>query len=585
MLVYGDVERIEDAAAIRASIAGMMTACAGMQPGRRRHETLVRAFILTGELVQGLADREFGIKGADDVSEIQDAGAELLLGQARAIMQSWRNGFAGELPLPEDWPARLEYLDSIEPLRTKRAEGYAFYALYPESYMEAASLSKLTSRTVVIGIRSIGTGLAALVSAALGVGSACSLRPTGHPFERRVHVTPALSRRILADPEADFAIVDEGPGLSGSSFGSVADWLQARGVAPDRLHFFPSHAGDPGPRASETHRLRWKERPRHVVGFDDLVLKAWDKKHRLQTWAADLVGVAKPSWRDLSGGAWRAVQHGDPSLWPPSDTQMEKRKFLMEAEGRAWHAKFAGLCGSDTDKARRGSLLSEAGFVPKIAGTCYGFIVEEWVPGASPDRTGMDRRRLVEHLGRYLGFRARHLPAPGGGASIDDLCHMAVFNIGEAAGSETAEEVRRLIGSPGRFRGRLHRVDTDNRLHPWEWLMTADGRLMKTDALDHNAAHDLVGCQDIAWDVAGACVEFDLSIEERNRVAELVAREADCDLREDVLAVFEACYLGFQIGLWSQARARAGGQEAARIESHIKRCLGRLRRPARNDIP
>lgn len=105
---------------------------------------------------------------------------------------------------------------------------------------------------------------------------------------------------------------------------------------------------------------------------------------------------------------------------------------------------------------------------------------------------------------------------------------------------------------------------------------------MKTDALDHNAAHDLIGCQDIAWDVAGACVEFDLSIEERNRVAELVAREADCDLREDVLAVFEACYLGFQIGLWSQARARGGGQEGERIESNIKRYLDRLRRPARN---
>ncbi|MGK6317066.1 hypothetical protein [Neorhizobium sp. DT-125] len=577
MLVYDDVERIEDAAAIRASIAGMMAASVDRQPGRQRHETLVQAFIRTGELVQGLADREFGIKGADDVSEVQDAGAELLLGQARAILQSWRNGFVGELLLPEDWPDRLEYLDSAEPIRTKRAEGYAFYALYPESYMEAASISKLTSKTVVIGIRSIGTGLAALVSAALGAGPACSLRPTGHPFERRVQVTPALSRRILADPETDFAIVDEGPGLSGSSFGSVADWLQANGVAPGRLHFFPSHGGDPGPHSSELHRMRWKERPRHVVGFDDLILKARDPKHRLQTWAADTVGVAKPSWRDLSGGAWRALPHDDPSLWPPSYTQMEKRKFLMEADGQAWHVKFAGLCGADADKARRGALLSEAGFIPKIAGTCYGFIVEEWVSGASLDRVSMDRPRLVEHLGRYLGFRARHLPAPGGGASIHDLCHMAAFNIGEAATPETAEKLRRLIGSPNRFRGRLRRVDTDNRLHPWEWLLTADGRLIKTDALDHNAAHDLVGCQDIAWDVAGAGVEFELTGEERNRLAELVMREADCDLREDVLAAFEVCYLGFQTGLWSQARASVDGSEGKRIESHIKRYLDRLK--------
>ncbi|MFB2606928.1 hypothetical protein ACE04B_34010, partial [Rhizobium phaseoli] len=168
MLVYGDVEHIESAAAVRASISRLMTACIEMQPSRQRHENLVRAFMLTGALVQGLADQEFASKGADDLSELQDAGAKLLLIQARAIMQSWRIGFAGILSFPDDWAAELESLDSVDPVRMKRAEGYAFYALYPESYIEAASISNLTPKTVVIGIRSIGTGLAALVSAALG---------------------------------------------------------------------------------------------------------------------------------------------------------------------------------------------------------------------------------------------------------------------------------------------------------------------------------------------------------------------------------------------------------------------------------
>ncbi|KKZ86037.1 hypothetical protein RPHASCH2410_CH18600 [Rhizobium phaseoli Ch24-10] len=553
-----------------------MTACIEMRPSRQRHENLVRAFMLTGALVQGLADQEFASKGADDLSELQDAGAKLLLIQARAIMQSWRIGFAGILSFPDEWAAELELLVSADPVRMKRAEGYAFYALYPESYIEAASISNLTPKTVVIGIRSIGTGLAALVSAALGAEPAYSLRPTGHPFERHLHVTPALSERIIADPETDFAIVDEGPGLSGSSFGCVGDWLQANGVASGRLHFFPSHAGEPGPHASEPHRTRWRDRPRHVVSFDDLMLKAKDPRHRLHIWAADAVGVARSSWRDLSGGAWRAVRYRDPSLWPPSYMQMEKRKFLMEAEGGAWHVKFAGLCGIDVDKARRGSLLSEAGFIPKIAGTCYGFIIEEWLDGTPFDTSGLSRRHIVDHLGRYLGFRARHLPARNGGASIQKLCEMAVFNIAEAAGSDTAGNLRRVIGAPERLSRRLRRVDTDNRLHPWEWLTATTGRIMKTDALDHNAAHDLIGCQDIAWDVAGACVEFQLSSKERDRLADLVGQEADCDLRDDVLRFFEACYLGFQIGLWSQAKACVDCAEMERIESTIKRYLDRL---------
>ncbi len=44
---------------------------------------------------------------------------------------------------------------------------------------------------------------------------------------------------------------------------------------------------------------------------------------------------------------------------------------------------------------------------------------------------------------------------------------------------------------------------------PHEWLLTATG-YMKTDALDHHDDHFLPGCQNIAWDVACASVEFEL---------------------------------------------------------------------------
>lgn len=578
MLVYGDLERVERSAVMRREIAETLLGCLRMSPGRQRHEALVNAFLATGELVQGLADREFAEKSVDDLSFVQEAGAKLLHAQAGAIMQSWRSGFAGELSLPRQWPNLLQELECAEPLRVKRGEGYAFYALYPESYIEAASRSGLSDRTVVIGLRSIGTGLAALVAAALDAGPAWSLRPSGHPFDRRPQIAPALASRILGEEDCDFAIVDEGPGLSGSSFGGVADWLLANGVAAGRIHFFPSHPDDPGPRASAAHRKFWREGNRHHVPMDALTIDTHEPAHRLSSWVADLVGAREKSWQDLSGGAWRALRHPDERFWPPSHMQMEKRKFLMRGEdGGNWLVKYAGLGGSSKEKMRRAALLHEAGFTSEMAGACHGFLVEKWVDGAPLNTIAMPRGQLIDHLGRYLGFRAQHLAPPGGGASLEELCRMAIFNTSEALGENAAKRLRQRIGPVGKFSRRLHRVDTDNRLHTWEWLMTGDGRLVKTDALDHNAAHDLVGCQDIAWDVAGAGIEFDLSGAERNRLAVIIGQQTDCDLREGVLAFFEVCYLAFQIGLWSGAFASAGGLDKARLEALVKRYAVRLR--------
>ncbi|GGE37235.1 hypothetical protein GCM10007276_13340 [Agaricicola taiwanensis] len=64
-------------------------------------------------------------------------------------------------------------------------------------------------------------------------------------------------------------------------------------------------------------------------------------------------------------------------------------------------------------------------------------------------------------------------------------------------------------------------------------------------------ADDLVGCQDIAWDIAGAAVELDLSENERAALAERVGRQAKRENSMDLLRVLEPCYVGFQLGLWT----------------------------------
>ena len=575
MLVYGDIERVERAASICCRVSDDMAACFNMEPDRRRHELLVQTFIMTGELVQGLADREFRQRGYDEISDAQVAGSELLLFQARMLVRSWRINFAGSLLPSTDWKALLEPLRLDEPIRIKRPEGYAHYALYPESFLEAALRSGLSSKAVVIGVRSIGVSLAAVVAAALGSGPAYSLRPTGDPFRRQVLPGKLLQRRILDRLHTDFAIVDEGPGLSGSSFGCIADWLETNGVPAERIHFFPSHKGEPGRQVSKAHLRRWKQRRPHVVDVHELILDTPERERNLKSWACELLGVSEGSWRDLSGGQWRGLRYEDPQYWPPSYRQQEKLKFLLSDSGTHHLVKFAGLCEMATKQAR-GKILSEAGFTPPVLGTCHGFIVEPWIEGCAMEIDPAPKTEMVEQIGLYLGFRARHLPATHGGASLLDLCHMATVNIEEALGGEVAHQIQQLIGRPHHLVKHLRRVDTDNRLHRWEWIRRQDGRLIKTDALDHNASHDLIGCQDVAWDIAGASVEFDLSKAQRCRLVEIVAVETDREPRDDVLKVFEACYLGFQIGLWSLAAQSHDASEQARLRSAVMRYEGRV---------
>src|SRR5207244_3998976 len=115
--------------------------------------------------------------------------------------------------------AALATLQLPPTIRCKTPEGYAFYAVYPQSYFAAARAYPWSSPPLVLGLRSIGTSLASAVAAATG-GRALSLRPCGHPFARQIRGGEALNSLIRAHA-GPFAIVDEGPGLSGSSFSAA----------------------------------------------------------------------------------------------------------------------------------------------------------------------------------------------------------------------------------------------------------------------------------------------------------------------------------------------------------------------------
>ncbi|HWK64988.1 MAG TPA: hypothetical protein VNS34_08610 [Rhizobiaceae bacterium] len=568
MLIYGDLERRERPAAIRRSFLELVDAAQRGRTGIERHATLVVAFLLASEFVQGIADAEAEQRGCDGRSPRQDAGSRLLLVLARAIDRSrGTRRLAPLIPAIEDL---LPELDWQEPVRLRRAEGYAFYALYPESYLAAARRSGLGPETRVVGIRSIGTGLSALVAAALGAAPPVTVRPIGHPFQRRLEVAPELTIEMAERPDLPCAVVDEGPGLSGSSFAAVADWLERCGTRRKDIHFFPSHEGEPGSRASDEIRKRWREAPRHVVGFDTLFLMPQRREDSIAGWVTGLIGPLDCQLQDISGGGWRRLARVDETSWLPADGRFERRKFLAVSDGCKWLVKFAGLGEDGARKLRVAQSLAEAGLGPEVAGLRYGFIVQRWVDGEAPSKVD-DRTCLVAEMARYLAFRASRFETSLPGASLERLAQMASHNIECAIGPTAAARYAPLLRDGLRLESKIRRIDSDNRLHAWEWVRRPGGQLIKADALDHSAGHDLIGAQDVAWDIAGAAVEHDLS---RNETAELCLRVSEgCGrpVDPDLLAVFKVCYLAFQLGLWTTSAEAAVGAEQARLLDFSRR--------------
>jgi hypothetical protein len=554
MIVYGD--RTEEARPHNrlSALSEDLATIAAMPPGTGRHDALAAAFVALGQIVQGIADADRQRIGADGGSASEAALMPPLTDLGRALVASWRSGFRTLAPLPEiaipiDLPDRIEL---------RLPEGYAFYGLYPEAYAAAAARLKLTGPPRVIGIRSIGTGLAAIAATALDAPPPLTVRPIGHPFDRTIKLTSAAEAALI-DPAAHYVVVDEGPGLSGSSFAAVADFLEDRGVPPARIAFLPGHAGSPGQRAGARTRARWDAAQRPVMGLDELI-----PPQRLVEWSADLIGTPAAAIEDISGGGWRAAVYAREDEWPAVDPAQEKRKFLIGAGQDRWLVKFSGIGGEAQRKFGRARLLHAAGFVPEVRGVVHGFIVQRWIDAIPLDRSAED---VADFAARYLGARARLLPAAGGGASAPDLLAMARFNIGAALGDAAAESFAGMHHDAPALAARMRPMATDNRCDPHEWLRLPDGGVQKADALDHDVAHDLIGAQDLAWDVAG--------------VARLIASTeaaAGRNIDAGVLAFLMPCYLAFRLGAASMAADALAGwpQEQARNHGAAARYARRI---------
>jgi hypothetical protein len=535
MLVYGDHhERVETEDRAH-EINRQLERVRHMPAGLERHSRLAAVLIDGGQLLQGIADALFAKEQRDRQTAATDDLSDVLLQLGQALCRSWDRGFAeiGQLPrlrTSADWPDQVE-------LRVP--EGFAFYAVYAEAYIEAARRLKLSGPPRVIGIRSIGTSLGAVVAAALGAPPPETVRPFGDPSARKIAIDPALERELIQG-EAHYIIVDEGPGQSGSSFGAVADWLMARGVAAERIAVLPSHAGSPGPAASEERRRWWREVHRQVGDFET----CWPQL--IARWCSELLGPLDQPPSDISGGAWRRLHYAHEDDWPSVVPAWERRKYLVSAGGERFLVKFAGIGCIGEEKLAQALTLYAEGFVPKPAGLVHGFLVERWCDDAAP--LAADDRPLRE-IAHYIGTRSRLLPTPSGsGASIEELLTMARRNASLELGDELAQAVDAWTSRADALERRIARVRTDNKLDRHEWLRLSSGVLIKTDALDHHQAHDLIGCQDLTWDVAGAIVEFDVGQDDAEAFITAVEEWAVREIDRELLEFYRLAYPVFRLG-------------------------------------
>jgi hypothetical protein len=450
----------------------------------------------------------------------------------------------------------------------RTAEGFAHYALFPEQYIAAAEHFVRTHHphdVLCIGLRSIGSILAHVVAAALRrhavrVGTR-SVRPRGDPFDRRLRVSPRLTGALRSHGASHVVIVDEGPGVSGSSFAAAADFFSGLKFTPSQIVLFPSWAAPERALRAERGRRAWRRHVRITVDFDAL----WLQSGRLFGGSDNL--------QDLSAGRWRSLVITDPSAWPAVHPQHERRKYLAHRGDTSTIHRFAGLGKRGHAIARRARRLADAGFCAQAGPLSHGFLEQTWIQGVpltSPSAAHVERiAAYTAHVGR--SFRI------GEAEQIDEVLEMAIANADRALEMDAAAPLERLARSARRIPA--ERVAVDGRMLPHEWIATPT-RLFKVDALDHHDDDFWPGCRDIAWDVAGAIVEFGWSGAERAAFLTEYERASGDRAIAARLPFYEAAYLAYRIGYTSLAAdTLAGSDEGVRftlLSAGYRRCLAAL---------
>jgi len=464
-------------------------------------DAFMEALLRAGELEAAIADE--GLP-AEPTQQLTDRLAEAFLSNSPESVSKLRST-VGSLEIPAQ-------------VCVSPPEGFAYYGLHPRSYADALDRLDLAGNSVLVaGIRSIGTTLSAVTAAAARQrgrnASRITVRPSGHPYDRRTTFSEAQSAAVHDALRAgsSFLIVDEGPGLSGSSLLSVAEALLDAGASREQITIICAHQPDPESLCGRNAGQRWRQ-------FRTISVNG---------------GLETPAERSefLGAGLWRARLIPDRNSWPASWTTFERAKYLAAAsDGGRFLYKFAGLGHYGARVIERERAVAEAGFCPAVTASSGGFARHEWIAGRPMQKIQLAAAALAR-LAEYCAFRARE------------------FSVSQVDGKALEQMVRHnmeqmgISGVPGLHIERP--VIADARMQPWEWIISESGRMLKTDSGSHGDDHFFPGPVDIAWDLAGVIVEWDLDPSSAREFVGMYARASGDDPASRISA-FVTAYCVFR---------------------------------------
>ena len=414
-------------------------------------------------------------------------------------------------------------------IKTSPPEGFSYYALHPLDFADAAMrLVDPPRPAAIIGIRSIGTTLSAVVGATLRItGSPAeriTVRPAGHPYSRRTHFTYEQIQWIERQKErrAMFLVVDEGPGRSGSSFLSVGEALIGAGLPEAEVKLIGSQAPDLNLLCADDAVRRWK-------AFQFLAAKS-----RISSRFSDHIFVG--------AGEWRRKMLPKDATWPACWRQMERVKFVSPDGTRLY--KFEGLGPTGETIRQRSRLVDEAGFGCSVSDagggfSCYG------IADAVPMTSAEVDESVLERVAQYCAFRAVEFRVD---VEPEPLAEMVRFNISREFQIELNLNLEALQPSS--------LVVVDGHMQPHEWLRASNGTLLKTDASTHGDDHFFPGPTDIAWDLAGAALEWNLHPDALEFFLDRFMRLTGDDVRQR-LPVFMLGYSVFRMA-WCKMAMSTG---------------------------
>jgi hypothetical protein len=503
----------------------------------RTYEAVLDALLLAGELECGVADVD--ARAACSCELLNDQIAEILLRVATDTSSSRPNPFFLTLCSTEveNLIDAARVIPTLRQLSISTPEGFAYYALHPLAYADVLCQMPACEHLLVVGIRSIGTTLSAVAAAAArsrGIrAERITVRPQGHPYNRSLEFTgeqlAVVSKAVSCG--SSFIVVDEGPGLSGSSFLAVAEALERAGAPTEKIVLVSSHAPNIDALCATDAVRRWQRYTCIAVAAEA----------RRPARAVTFIG----------GGHWRSHLIGNEGEWPTSWTSLERLKYLSPTDHDARRFfKFAGLGHYGDVVFERERKVAAAGFAPMPVMESDGFVSYPWISARPLSARNLSPEVLVR-LAEYCAFRVRTFSVELSDLRL--LQEMANHNLDEL-GLDCTVELR--LERP---------VIADGKMQPHEWLVSTEGKLVKTDSGSHGDDHFFPGPTDIAWDLAGAIVEWQMNDEQIAEFLDTYHRASGDDARARIndftraYAVFRSAYC------LMAANAMSGSDEQPRL--------------------